>query len=211
MKFGPIMIFAAAFLRAGTAALLARSAFLAPTGAAPSVAAQPAGEPMKSVLVAARDLKAGEKLTSNSIREAEWPAGLLPKGAYTSRPALFSTGEPTLSASMSENEPIVAQRLLNGLDSGLAGHLNSGMRGLTIRVNEASSVGGFAQPEDRVDILMTQTERLGETAGGMPRAYTKTLVKNVKLSLPTSKLCGNSKISRRRPLLWKCPRMTRKN
>ncbi|MGO8955529.1 MAG: Flp pilus assembly protein CpaB [Rhodomicrobium sp.] len=182
MRFGPIVIFAAAALCAGAAALLVYSALLAPRGDTAPVYAVPASKPTKSVLVAARDLKAGEKLAAGSVREADWPADLLPKGAYTSRTALFSGGEePTLSAAITENEPIVAQRLLNGFDSGLAGHLNNGMRALTIRVNEASGVGGFAQPEDRVDVLMTQTERLAEVSGGLPHAYTKTLVKNVRI------------------------------
>jgi len=182
MRFGPIMVFAAAALCAGAAAFLVHSALLAPSAETAPVYVMPASKPTKSVLVAARDIKAGEKLAAGSVREADWPADLLPKGAYTSRAALFSGGEePTLSVAITENEPILAQRLLNSFDNGLAGHLNSGMRGMTIRVNEASSVGGFAQPEDRVDILMTQTERLSEVAGGLPRAYTKTLIKNVRV------------------------------
>jgi pilus assembly protein CpaB len=181
MRFGPVITFAVAGLCAGAAALLVKSALL-PQNAEASIAQVQSVRPMKSVLVAARDIKAGDKLTAAAVREMDWPADLLPKGAYTSRASLFSAGdEPVLTAAIMENEPILAQRLSNGADNGLAGHLNHGMRAITIRVNEASGVGGFAQPGDRVDVLMTQTERLPETSAATPRAYTKTLVENVRI------------------------------
>jgi pilus assembly protein CpaB len=182
MRFGSILIFAVAVLCAGGAALLVRSVLTAPAAEPLPVAeAKPASVPMRTVLVAARDLRAGEKLTAAAIREAAWPAEYLPKGAFTSRDALFRGGdEPLLYAGIAEKEPVLAQRLLGNPDS-LAGRLNDGMRAITIRVNETSSVGGFVQPEDRVDVLLTQTERPGEAGAGAMRAYTKTLVQNVRL------------------------------
>ena len=53
------------------------------------------------------------------------------------------------------------------------------MHGVTIKVNETSGVGGFVQPGDHVDVLMTQTER-GE-ANSSHRPYTKTLIKNIRV------------------------------
>ncbi len=180
MRFGSVLIFIVAFVCAGVAALLIRAAMLAPEP--PAVGAGSSEVPMKTVLVAARDLRAGERLNVSMVREASWPAALLPKGAFTSREALFKGGEePMLYAGIAENEPVLAQRLLSGFDSGLAGRLGEGMRGITIRVNEASGVGGFAQPDDRVDVLLTQTERPGEAGVGQTRAFTKTLVKNVRV------------------------------
>ncbi len=181
MRFGPLMIFAAAAACAGAAAILVRSAVNTPGNETPVMVTAPAKR-TKSVLVATQDLKPGDKLQASAVRETEWPEELLPKGAFTSRAALFAAGaEPTLSAAVAENEPIMAQRVLNGADNGLTGYLSKGMGAITIRVNETSGVGGFAQPGDRVDILMTQTERLPETAPNSPRTYTKTLVKNVRI------------------------------
>ncbi len=99
-----------------------------------------------------------------------------------SRDALFAGGEePLLYAPVAEGEPIVAQRLMTGVDYGLTVRLKQGMRAITIRVNEASSVAGFVQPEDRVDVLMTATERPGEVGTGPTKAYTKTLVRNLRV------------------------------
>jgi pilus assembly protein CpaB len=57
--------------------------------------------------------------------------------------------------------------------------MTPGMRGVTIRVNETSSVGGFVQPEDHVDVLLTQTEKAEANASHRP--YTKTLLKNARV------------------------------
>jgi pilus assembly protein CpaB len=182
MRFGTVLMFAIAFVCAAAAALLIRSVLLAPPAAPAIAAAKPAGMPTRTILVAARDLMPGEKLTPAAVREASWPAELLPRGVFTSREALFKGGaEPTLHAAIAGNEPILAQRLLQGPDLGLTGRLNDGMRGITIRVNEASGVGGFVQPEDRVDVLLTQTGRMGDTARGAARSYTKTLVRSVRV------------------------------
>ncbi len=179
MRFGSILMFGVAFLCAGVAAVLVRAA-MRPSGPA-TIVERPAAMAMKTLLVATRDLNAGERLTAGFVREAQWPAEFIPRGAFSSSEALFAGGqERILSSSIPANEPVLAGRLVDNSDS-MAGRLNSGMRGVTIRVNDASSVGGFVQPEDRVDVLMTQTDRQGDLVNGMPRAYTKTLIKNVRV------------------------------
>ncbi len=169
MRIGSVIMFVVAFLLAGIAALFVRAAIL---GGAKAGATQTA-------VVAVRDLKAGEKLVPDMVREAQFPSELLPKGAFTSRDQIFAgDAERMLAASISQNEPILAQRLLDSSDS-MVGRINPGMHGVTIKVNETSSVGGFVQPGDHVDVLMTQTER-GE-ANASRRAYTKTLIKNIRV------------------------------
>ena len=168
MRIGSVIIFAVAFLFAGIAALLVRAAILG-NGA----------KSTQTAVVAARDLKAGEKLMPDMVREVQFPLEFLPKGAYTSRDQIFAgDSERMLAGAISENEPILAQRLLDSSDS-MVGRMNPGMHGVTIHVNETSSVGGFVQPGDRVDVLMTQTER-GE-ANSSHRPYTKTLLKNIRV------------------------------
>jgi pilus assembly protein CpaB len=61
----------------------------------------------------------------------------------------------------------------------MVARMNPGMRGVTIRVNETSSVGGFVQPGDRVDVLLTQAEK-SET-NSTHRPYTKALLKNIRV------------------------------
>jgi pilus assembly protein CpaB len=61
----------------------------------------------------------------------------------------------------------------------MVGRMTPGMHGITIKVNETSSVGGFVQPEDHVDVLLTQTEKA--EANSSKRPYTRTLLKNIRV------------------------------
>ncbi len=82
MRFGTVLMFAIAFACAAAAALLVRSALMAPVAGPVVVEAKPAEMPMRTVMVAARDLRPGEKLTAAAVREASWPAGMLPRGVF---------------------------------------------------------------------------------------------------------------------------------
>src|SRR5579883_2066207 len=73
MRFGSTITFGAAFLCALIAALLVRAMLVGGEGTGS------AGADMESIVVAARDLKAGDKLIPSAIREVRWPADLLPK------------------------------------------------------------------------------------------------------------------------------------
>ncbi len=169
MRLGSILMFAFALVLAAGAAIFVRATL---------VGRDPGGA-TKTAVVAARELKAGERLTPDAVREIKFPAGLLPPGAFSSTDSLFSgASERILSASVSQNEPIVAQRLIDA-SSSMVGRMTPGMHGITIRVNETSSVGGFVQPEDHVDVLLTQTEKV--EANASRRSYTVTLLKNARV------------------------------
>ena len=170
MRLGSVIMFVVAFLFAGLATLFVRAAII---GNGPKANAT------QTAVVAVRDLKAGEKITPDMVREVQFPSEFLPRGAYTSRDQIFAgEGEHLLAASIAQNEPILAQRLLDSSDS-MVGRMNPGMHGVTIHVNETSSVGGFVQPGDHVDVLLTQTEKSETNATHRP--YTKTLLKNVRV------------------------------
>jgi pilus assembly protein CpaB len=118
-------------------------------------------------------------LTAENMRELSWASDTLPKGAFESKDALLKPGESrTVAASIGENEPITAGKLYDPRESVLAGRIREGMTGVTIKVNDSSSVGGFAQPDDRVDVIMTQTDN-GNFSGG--KAYAVTLLRNVRV------------------------------
>ena len=169
MRLGSIIMFVVAFLFAGIATFFVRAVIL---GA-------PKPNATQTAVVAVRDLKAGEKLSLDMVREVQFPTEFLPRGAYTSRDQIFAgEGEHLLAASIAQNEPILAQRLLDSSGS-MVGLMNPGMRGVTIHVNETSSVGGFVQPGDHVDVLLTQTEKSETNATHRP--YTKALLKNVRV------------------------------
>ncbi len=177
MRRSTIIMFAIAFVCAAGAALLMRG--LLNRGEQPVVTVVQPANTVKLV-VAARDIKPGEKLSAEAAREVDWPVDSVPKGAFSSKDALFKTGaERQVAVALAEKEPILQSKLFGFSDTALAGRLSEGMSGVTIRVNDTTSVGGFLQPEDKVDVLMTQADRVGEGAGG--KAFTVTLLRNVKV------------------------------
>jgi pilus assembly protein CpaB len=175
MKISTAFMFGVAFLCAAIAAFLVRGMIV--RGAAPG-AVHDSRQVAKIIVVAAQDLKPGEPLTPEKLREISWAADELPKGAFTSKGALIKPGDnKVLAAYVAENEPIVAAKLYDPRESALTGRIKDGMSIITIRVNESSGVGGFAQPEDRVDVLLTQTERDGSGT----KAFAVTLLRNVRV------------------------------
>lgn len=178
MRVSTVMMFAIAFLCAGVAAFLVRGML----ASRPEAVAVTRGTPlaMRTVVVAAHDLKPGQTLTAELMREANLLPENTPKGAFTTKDALLNGGQPRVVAvPILENEPILQTKIYDR-DSALVSRLSAGMSAVTIRVNDASGVGGFAQPEDRVDVLLTQTDRPGEGAPAS-RAFTVTLLKNVRV------------------------------
>ncbi len=175
MRMGTVAMFGIAFACAGIAAFLVRGVVRS-SHEVTVVRGAPAAA--QTIIVAAKDLKPGETLTADNLREMAWAGETLPKGAFTAKDALIKGQTRTLAAFIAENEPIVPGKLYDASNSALTGRLKDGMTGVTIRVNDASGVGGFAQPEDRVDVLMTQADR---EAGPGAKAYAITLLRDVRV------------------------------
>ncbi len=171
-------MFAIAFVCAGIAAFLMRGLLSKPEPQVVAVVSQPS---VAQVVVAARDIKPGEKLNADAVREVAWPPDSVPKGAFLSKDALFNgSAERQVAVALAQNEPVLQTKLFGSSNSMLSGRLSEGMSGVTIRVSDTGAVGGFVQPEDKVDVLMTQADRVSEgSASG--KAYTITLLRNVRV------------------------------
>jgi pilus assembly protein CpaB len=175
MRPANLIMFGIAFLCAGIAAFLMRGLLQR----APATAFVQPAETIK-LLVAARDIKPGEKLAAEAVREVEWPQGSIPRGAFLSKDALFKTGgERQAAIALTENEPVLQTKLFGFSDA--LGRPSDGMTSFTIRIGELAGGGGFVQPEDKVDVFMTQADRVGGEMGGASKAYVVTLLRNVKV------------------------------
>ncbi len=58
--------------------------------------------------------------------------------------------------------------------------LDEGKKAVTIRVDDVLGVGGFVQPDDRVDVLLTRTAR-GASEGREGSAYTDLLLQDIRV------------------------------
>ena len=129
-----------------------------------------------TVIVASSQLKFGTTLTGDMLKETKWPVDALPEGAFTSMDELLGDGTRRVIDAMEPGEPVLLAKVTgeNGR-AGLAGIITEGMRAVTIPVDTVNGVGGFVQPGDRVDIVLTRED--AEEEGSVA----KIIMENVKV------------------------------
>ncbi|HZD04599.1 MAG TPA: Flp pilus assembly protein CpaB, partial [Longimicrobiales bacterium] len=133
----------------------------------PLIASEPRNESV-SVVVAARDIALGQKLTEDDVKRVDWPASAIPEGYSTSVPAVVDRGVIT---PIRANVPILDADLADpGLGAGLAPAVPEGMRAVSVPVNEVVQVAGWALPGTRVDIIL-----IGDQGGPL----SKVILQNV--------------------------------
>jgi pilus assembly protein CpaB len=121
---------------------------LAGSGAARARAAA-----QKKIVVAAKPLPMGATLDRASVKLRTVPEYLFPAGAHALVEEVLE--RPVISP-IQPDEPIVDARLAaKGSGMGLAPLIPSGMRAISVRVNDVVGVAGFILPGMRVDVLVT--------------------------------------------------------
>ena len=134
------------------------------------------------VVAAATDIKLGVVLNSADLTTVEI-SGALPKGAILDKDKGNVIGRGVLS-DLYQGEPIIDSRLAPiGSGGGLAATIPQGMRAVAVRVDDSSSVSGFATPGMRVDVLISGippgTE--GQTVQAEKGSLAKTLLQDIQV------------------------------
>ena len=98
------------------------------------------------IVVANHDLSIGTKLDAGSVKLVRWSREAVPPGAYTDPGSVMNQYTKT---SFVQNEPIVADRLFAGdKNAGVLPLLiPSGMRAMSVPVDEVSDIAGFVLPQ----------------------------------------------------------------
>lgn len=164
--FGGLSIFVAdRFVKSQTAS----PASTVELASAPAI---PAIETRK-LLVASTALKYGMEVTPESVQEVDWPANALPEGSFSSIAELTAGGKRLVLAPMAPNEPVLLSKL-SGKDgrASLSNLLETGMRAVSIRVDDITGVAGFVTPGDRVDVLLTRQKNSVPQASGSSEEVT---------------------------------------
>jgi pilus assembly protein CpaB len=116
------------------------------------------------VVVAAVDVDLGTPLAPQMLKEADWPAGSVPAGAFTEVKALDTR---VLKVSLSRGEPVLESKLAPlGATGGLSAVIKEGNRAMTVRVNDVVGVAGFALPGNYVDIVVNTLDETAKAANG---------------------------------------------
>lgn len=112
----------------------------------------------QQVAVAGRDIDLGTALNATMVELVPWPAGAVPKGAFSTQADLEGR---VLITAVQRGEPLLESRLAPiGTKGGLSAVIPEGKRAITVRVNEVVGVAGFALPGNYVDVMVnTQDEQ----------------------------------------------------
>lgn len=140
--------------------------------------------PGEDVLVAADDLQVGTKLEEKDVRYEHFPSSALPAGVFHRKDRLLGRG---VVLPISKGEFILTNKLAGeNAGYGLPALIPPGMRAVSVRVNDTTSVSGFVLPGTRVDILLT-----GNPIGSGEQ-QTTTVLENVAVLATGQKLERNT-------------------
>ncbi len=140
--------------------------------------------PGEEVAVAADDLQVGSKIEDKDIRLVHFPSGELPAGCFHSKAKVVGRG---VVLPISKGEFVLPNKLAGeNAGSGLPSLIPPGMRAVSTRVNDTTSVSGFVQPGTRVDVLLTGNPQ------GSNEQQTTTVLENVSVIATGQKLERNS-------------------
>jgi pilus assembly protein CpaB len=115
------------------------------------------------VLVARSDIGIGHSIGAQDVQWQTWPSAAL-NDQYirkSSNPnALQAIAGSITRAPFSNGEPIRESKLIRANGSGyMAAIVQPGMRAIATDISPETGVGGFILPNDRVDVLLTRSER----------------------------------------------------
>ena len=139
---------------------------------------------LEPVVVAASDIAVGTKVQRNDVRIVGVPPEAVPPGGFHHELDVIGRG---IVLPVARGEFLIAGRNLASANggSGLPSMIPSGMRAVSVRVSDISSVGGFVAPGSHVDVLMT-----GNPGSGEPQ--TLIVLKNVAVLANGSRLDHNT-------------------
>lgn len=179
MNMTRILVLVGAVVAAGFAALLARGLV---GGQNPAAAAPPVE--LSEVLVAARSIEVGTKLSAADVKWMGWPKGSVDP-AFMSKEAQpkaiedYATGGIARSP-LSPGQPLTGQNVIKADGGGfMAAVLTPGKRGVGVKLSVEHGAGGFILPNDRVDVILTR--KLGQDASGAPNYQAATVLTDIRV------------------------------
>jgi pilus assembly protein CpaB len=140
--------------------------------------------PGEDILVAANDLQVGTKIEDKDVKYVHFPSSELPAGVFHRKDKLLGRG---VILPISRGEFILTNKLAGeNAGYGLPSLIPPGMRAVSVRVNDTSSVAGFVLPGTRVDVLLTGNPE------GANQQETTTVLENVAVLAAGQKLERNA-------------------
>lgn len=141
--------------------------------------------PTVTVVVAAADLPVGTRLEEKDLRLAKFPESDLPPGVFHSTAEAVGRG---VVVPITKNELVITSKLAGeNAGAGLPALIPSGMRAVSVKVNDVISVAGFVTAGTRVDVILTGNP--GQ--GGQENTTTTTVLSNIQVLAAGQRLQKN--------------------
>ena len=145
--------------------------------------------PSRQVLVAKKDLVLGHFLVASDLAWQAWPENAQTKSFLMKKDAsdaLEKSVGAVAKIAMAEGEPITPAKIAHPGGGGwMAAIISPGMRAISIEISAETAAGGFIQPNDHVDVLMTRDVEPSQNAaaGGqvLAKARAHVILQNVHL------------------------------
>ncbi len=184
MRPSSIIMLAVALVLGISAALLSKL-WLQSQISQPQIADAGPKVDMGTVVLAAKSLRFGNRLSNSSLVVVEWPSKAIPKGAFAKiSDVVNGKDRRVVLSSIEANEPVLGWKITGpGQRASLSALISDGMKAVTIRVNDVLGVAGFVLPGEHVDIMLTRTESQ-EVRGEQPvrkNTFTDVLLQNVRV------------------------------
>ncbi len=137
------------------------------------------------VVVAAEPLPVGTRLDARHLKVVAWPSRSPVSGSFAETGPLVERG---VIVTIAENEPVTASKVASAeAGAGLPPIIPSGMRAISVRVNEVIGVAGFAVPGTRVDVVVTVDNPQGEPMTRTVVSHVQVLTAGTKFDQENSK------------------------
>jgi pilus assembly protein CpaB len=112
---------------------------------------------LTTIVAAASDVPAGTKLNESDLRLVKMPHKDLPPGSYASVADVVGRA---VTVPLMKGAPVLSGQLAApNAGSGMPALIPSGMRAVSVKVNDVISVAGFVMAGTRVDVLLTGQPR----------------------------------------------------
>src|SRR5208337_3076607 len=140
--------------------------------------------PGEEVVVAADDLQVGSKIDDRDIRLVRFSSAELPAGCFHQKTKVIGRG---VVLPITKGEFVLPNKLAGeNAGAGLPSLIPPGMRAVSVRVNDTTSVSGFVLPGTHVDVLLTGNP------GGSAEQQTTTVLEDLAVIATGQKLERNA-------------------
>jgi pilus assembly protein CpaB len=108
---------------------------------------------MVPVVVASKDVPSAVALSADHLKVRQWPSDSALAGKFS---RLEDVTSRVTAIPLAAGEPVLESKLApEGVIPGLTALLSVDKRAMTVKVDEASGVAGFLNPDNRVDVVVT--------------------------------------------------------